>query len=191
MRQKNKFCFPTRRLSQTTLVSCISLYCFSSVYFAYGSCSHCISRSHKLRYRNSKMFFLFILPVSTANTFQVQYIQQGILEIDTTNARWMYKLSSNDSMMYSYYGVFETRNLAVLSFQYKVARFKFQTPILINGTAEVKLSGLHSLSVFSDEGIFIGVDFEVGKPKVKDIQSVGGYCEQGSSVSGNTLCLKL
>ena len=120
----------------------------------------------------------------------MQYIQQGILEIDTTNARWMYKLSSNDSMMYSYYGVFETRNLAVLSFQYKVARFKFQTPILINGTAEVKLSGLHSLSVSSDEGIFIGVDFEVGKPKVKEIQSVGGYCDQGSSVSGNTLCLK-
>ena len=138
-----------------------------------------------------KCSFFSFFPVSTANTFQVQYIQQGILEIDTTNARWMYKLSSNDSMMYSYYGVFETRNLAALSFQYKVAKFKFQTPILINGTAEVKLSGLHSLSVSSDEGIFIGVDFEVGKPKVKEIQSVGGYCAQGSSVSGNTLCLKL
>ena len=136
---------------------------------------------------SSSSFF----PVSTANTFQVQYIHQGILEIDTTNARWMYKLSSNDSMVYSYYGAFETRNLAAPSFQYKVAKFKFKTPILINGTAEVKLSGLHSLSVSSDEGIFIGVDFEVGKPKVKEIQSVGGYCVQGSSASGNTLCLKI
>ena len=103
----------------------------------------------------------------------------------------MHKLSSNGSMVYSYYGVFETKTLSALNFQYKVAKFEFQTPILINGTAEVKLSGLHSLSVSSDEGVFIGVDFEVGEPKVNESKSVGGYCVRGSRASGkNTLYLK-
>lgn len=129
--------------------------------------------------------FIFFL-VSTANTFQVQYIQQGILNIDTTNARWIHKLSSNGSMVYSYYGEIETRQLTAPSIQYKVAKFEFQTPILINGSAEVKLSGLHSLSVSSEEGIYIGVDFAVGKPKVNEDKAVGGYCVRSSRAPGNT-----
>lgn len=133
--------------------------------------------------------FMFFL-VSTAKTFQVQYIQQGILEIDTTNARWIHKLSSNGSMVYSYYGEIETRQLKALSIQYKVAKFEFQTPILINGSAEVKLSGLHSLVVSSEEGIYIGVDIAVGKPKVNEDKAVGGYCVRNSRAPGNTLYLE-
>ena len=129
--------------------------------------------------------YLFFL-VSTANTFQVQYIQQGILNIDTTNARWIHEPSSNGSMVYSYYGEIETRELA-LGIQYKVAKFEFQTPILINGSAEVKLSGLHSLFVSSDEGIYIGVDVAVGKPKGNEDKAVGGYCVRNSQAPGNTL----
>ena len=131
-----------------------------------------------------------LFSVSTANTYQVQYIQQGILEIDTTNARWMHKLSSNTSMVYSYYGEIETRKLADPKIQYKVAKFEFQTPILINGSAEVKLSGSHSLFVSSNEGIYIGVDVAVGKPKMNENKAVGGYCVRRSRAAGITLNLK-
>ena len=89
-------------------------------------------------------------------------------------------------MVYSYYGEIETRELA-LGIQYKVAKFEFQTPILINGSAEVKLSGLHSLFVSSDEGIYIGVDVAVGKPKGNEDKAVGGYCVRNSQAPGNTL----
>lgn len=101
----------------------------------------------------------------------------------------MHKLSSNSSMLYSYYGKIESREIPALDIQYKVAKFEFQTPILINGSAEVKLSGSHSLSVSSDEGIYIGVDVVVGKPKVNEDKSVGGYCVRGSRAPGNTLYL--
>ena len=137
--------------------------------------------------------YLIVYPffsVSTANTFQVQYIQQGILEIDTTNARWMRKLSSNGSMIYSYYGELETRELTAPSLQYKVAKFDFQTPVLINSSAEVKLSGLHSLFVSSDEGIYIGVDIKVGISKKDEDKVVGGYCVRGSPAPGNTFYVK-
>ena len=139
------------------------------------------------------VYFVFVYSfflVSTANTFQVQYIQQGILNIDTTNARWIHKLSSNSSMVYSYFGEIETKELTALSIQYKVAKFEFQTPILINGSAEVKLSGLHSLFLSSDEGIYIGVDIAVGKPKGIEDKAVGGYCVRNSRAPGNTLYLK-
>ena len=102
----------------------------------------------------------------------------------------MHKLSSNTSVVYSYYGEFETRNLSPVDIQYKVAKFEFQTPILINGSAEVKLSGSHSLFVSSDEGIYIGVDVAVGIPKVNEDKFVGGYCVRGSLAPGNTLYLK-
>lgn len=101
----------------------------------------------------------------------------------------MHKLSSNSSMAYSYYGVIETKKIPAPSIEYKVAKFEFQTPILINGTAEVKLSGLHSLFVSSEEGIYIGVDVAVGAPKVNEDKAVGGYCVRGSRASGKTLYL--
>ena len=141
--------------------------------------------------RNILLLICSFFSVSTSNTFQIQYIQQGILEIDTTNARWMQKLSSNASMVYSYYGEIETRKLAAQNIQYEVAKFEFQTPILINGSAEVKLSGSHSLFVSSDEGIYIGVDVVVGKPKVNEDKSVGGYCAWASRTRGNTFYLKI
>lgn len=124
--------------------------------------------------------------VSTAETFQVQYIQQGILEIDTTNARWMHKVSTNSSMAYSYYGEIEPMTLLDrdIQYMYNVSKFEFQTPILINGSAVVKLVGSHSLYVSSKEGIYIGVDIDVGTPKPHEDKVVGGFCVSGSQASG-------
>ena len=94
-------------------------------------------------------------------------------------------------MVYSYYGEIETRELKDPNIQYKVAKFEFQTPILINGSAEVKLSGSHSLFVSSDEGIYIGVDVKVGIPKMNENKAVGGYCVRASrAAAGITLNLK-
>ena len=58
-------------------------------------------------------WFLSIFSVSTVNTYQVQYIQQGVLEIDTTVARWTHKTSSNGFMAYSYYGEIESKTLVI------------------------------------------------------------------------------
>ncbi len=93
-------------------------------------------------------------------------------------------------MAYSYYGQIETRTLNLPdgnTIQYNVSKFDFQTPILINGSAEVKLSGLHSLSVSSTEGIYIGVDINVGEPKTHEEKIVGGFCVSGLRPSGNAL----
>ena len=122
--------------------------------------------------------------VSTANTYQVQYIQNGSLQIDTTKPRWTHKTSLNSAMAYSYYGKIETISLSN-DVKYKVAKFEFRTPILINGSAEVKLFGMNSLSVSSKEGIFLGVDIVVGKPEGELVKTVGGYCANRSKASGN------
>ena len=115
----------------------------------------------------------------------MQYIQEGYLEIDTTNARWMHKLATlNGSMAYSYYGQIEER-ISVEGYHYNVTKFEFRTPILINGSARVEVSGLHSLLVSSKEGIFIGVNIDLGKSKATLSQRVGGYCISSKDVGGN------
>lgn len=111
----------------------------------------------------------------------MQYIQKGSLKIDTTKARWTHK--TNSSIAYSYYGKIETKSLSA-DVKYKVAKFEFQTPILINGSAEVELFGVNSLSVSSKEGIFLGVVIVVGKPKGELVKTVGGYCANRSKASG-------
>ena len=119
----------------------------------------------------------------------MQYIQEGILEIDTTNARWVHKTSTNGSMAFSYYGEIESRTLTVgpnPEVEYNVSKFQFQVPILINGSAVVKISGPNSLAVSSKEGIFIGVDIDVGKTKVEIDRTVGGFCFNPKKASGNT-----
>ena len=116
----------------------------------------------------------------------MQYIQQGILEIDTTNAIWMHKLATNGSMAYSYYGEIEPKTLPGGNIQYNVSKFEFQTPILINGSAAVKLTGSHSLFLSSKEGIFIGADIDVGKTRPHEERIVGGFCVSGSEASGKS-----
>lgn len=92
-------------------------------------------------------------------------------------------------MAYSYYGEIETKTLTLpeRNIQYNVTKFDFQTPILINGSAVVKLSGSHSLSVSSKEGIYIGVDINVGEPRPHEEKIVGGFCVSGLRASGNAL----
>ena len=119
------------------------------------------------------LFLLF--SVSTADTIQVQYIQQETLKIDTNNARWTHRTSSNGFMAFSYYGEIVQHSLDAKA-HYNVSEFKFKTPILINGSAVVEVSGENSLLIFSSEGIFIGVDIQVGKAKSGLKKSVGGYC---------------
>ena len=121
--------------------------------------------------------------MSAAKTFQVQYIQQGELEIDTTNAIWMHKTRSNASMAFSYEGKLEEKSLNNL--KYKVSKFEFQTPILINGSVVVKVLGTNSLSLSSTEGIFIGVNIDVGHVKQGELKMTGGFCRFNSSSQGN------
>ena len=78
-------------------------------------------------------------------------------------------------MAFSYYGEIVPHSLDAGA-HYNVSEFKFKTPILINGSAVVKVSGENSLLIFSSEGIFIGVDIQVGKAKSGLKKSVGGYC---------------
>ena len=96
----------------------------------------------------------------------------------------MHKVSTNSSMAYSYYGEIQSKKLQDGNTQYRVSKFEFQTPILINGSAVVKLVGSHSLYVSSKEGIYIGVDIDVGKPKARLNRTVGGFCVSGSRASG-------
>ena len=70
---------------------------------------------------------------------------------------------------------------------YNVSEFKFKTPILINGSAVVEVSGENSLLIFSSEGIFIGVDIQVGKAKSGLKKSVGGYCVSDQRAYGKEL----
>ena len=87
-------------------------------------------------------------------------------------------------MAYSYYGEIEPETLQDGNTQFNVSKFEFQTPILINGSAVVKLVGSHSLYVSSKEGIYIGVDINVGTPKPHEDRIVGGFCVSGSRASG-------
>lgn len=63
--------------------------------------------------------------------------------------------------------------------------------IFINGFVEVKLLGLYLLVVFSEEGIYIGVDIVVGKLKVNEDKVVGGYCVRNLCVLGNMFYLEI
>ena len=78
-------------------------------------------------------------------------------------------------MAFSYYGEIVQHSLDPGT-HYVVSQFKFKTPILINGSAVVEVSGENSLLISSTEGIFIGVDIQVGKAKSGFNKSVGGYC---------------
>ena len=87
-------------------------------------------------------------------------------------------------MAFSYYGEVVQHSLDAGA-HYNVSEFKFKTPILINGSAVV--SGENSLLIFSSEGIFIGVDIQVGKAKSGLKKSVGGYCVSDQRAYGNEL----
>ena len=91
-------------------------------------------------------------------------------------------------MAYSYHGEIESKTLvteADENVEYKVSKFEFQTPILINGTAVVEISGTNSLILSSKEGIFIGVDIDVGKTRVGLNKTVGGFCVSDKKAKGN------
>ena len=92
-------------------------------------------------------------------------------------------------MAFSYYGEIVQHSLdaGAHNSQYSVAEFKFKTPILINGSAVVEVSGENSLLIFSTEGIFIGVDIQVGKVKSGLNKTVGGYCVSNQSAYGKEL----
>lgn len=103
-------------------------------------------------------------------------------------------MSSNSSMAYSYYGEIKSKTVKVEGQQgmkYSVAEYKFNVPILINGSAVVELSGSNSLSVSSKEGIFIGVDIEVGKTRAELEKIVGAFCVGRERAGGNTPILSL
>ncbi|XP_067055563.1 uncharacterized protein [Acropora muricata] len=123
--------------------------------------------------------------VSTTNTRQVQFIQTGILKINTTTARWTHMKSR--SIAHSYYGKIESKTSDKGnnqgSFDYKIVTFEFQIPIVINGSAKVKIGGLHSLSISSTEGIFIGVNMDVGRKTGGTATNVGGYCVNALNLS--------
>lgn len=103
----------------------------------------------------------------------------------------MHKLSSNGSMAYSYFGETEEKKIFPSSTSYSIAKFEFQTPILINGSAEVKVSGLNSLFVSSKEGIYIGVDIDVGKAQLAVDKNVGGFCVSAKKANGNAYYLTI
>lgn len=92
------------------------------------------------------------------------------------------------SMAHSYYGKIESKTSGKGNeqerFDYKIAKFEFQIPILINGSAKVEVEGLHSLSISSTEGIFIGVKMDVGRKSGGIARNVGGYCVNRSEPSG-------
>ena len=87
-------------------------------------------------------------------------------------------------MAFSYCGEIVQHSLDA-KVHYNVSEFKFKTPILINGSAVV--SGENSLLIFSSEGIFIGVDIQVGKAKSGLKKSVGGYCVSDQRAYGKEL----
>ena len=89
-------------------------------------------------------------------------------------------------MAFSYYGEVVPHSLDADA-HYNVSEFKFKTPILINGSAVVEVSGENSLLIFSSEGIFIGVDIQVGKAKSGLKKSVGGYCVSDQRAYGKEL----
>ena len=89
-------------------------------------------------------------------------------------------------MAFSYYGEIVQHSLDAGA-DYKVSEFEFKTPILINGSAVVDVSGENSLLISSKEGIFIGVDIQVGKVKVGLKKSVGGYCVSYQRAYGKEL----
>ena len=89
-------------------------------------------------------------------------------------------------MAFSYYGEIVQHSLDAGA-DYTVSEFEFKTPILINGSAVVEVSGENSLLISSKEGIFIGVDILVGKVKGGLKKSVGGYCVSNQRTYGKEL----
>lgn len=98
------------------------------------------------------------------------------------------------SIAHSYYGKIESKTSDKGnnqgSFDYKIATFEFQIPIVINGSAKVEVEGLHSLSISSTEGIFIGVNMDVGRKTGGTPTNVGGYCVNALNLSGTVYLQK-
>ena len=89
-------------------------------------------------------------------------------------------------MAFSYYGEIVQHSLDAGA-DYAVSEFEFKTPILINGSAVVEVSGENSLLISSKEGIFIGVDIHVRKAKSGLKKFVGGYCVSNQRAYGKEL----
>lgn len=94
----------------------------------------------------------------------------------------------NSPIAYSFYGKIESKTSDKGNnqgrFDYKIATFEFEIPIVINGSAKVEVEGLHSLSISSTEGIFIGVNIDVGRKRGGIARNVGGYCVNALNLSG-------
>lgn len=96
----------------------------------------------------------------------------------------------NSFIVYLYYGEIVLKIFKVdkqEDFEYGIVKFEFQVLILMNGFVSVEIVGLNLLVVFSREGIFIGVDFDVGKMKGEIFKIVGGYCINLISFLGNIM----
>ena len=90
-------------------------------------------------------------------------------------------------MAFSYYGEVVKHSLEAGAHHYNVSEFKFKTPILINGSAVVEVSGENSLLISSKEGIFIGVDIQLRRAKSGLKKLVGGYCVSNQRAYGKEL----
>ena len=123
--------------------------------------------------------------MSVEKSYQVQYIVEGVLEIDTTNNIWTHLPNlANHSMAYSYYGSGHNNCISdpttQLQLSFYVAYFPWQVPIFINRSAVIRVTGEHSLHVHSKEGMYFGADIDVSyPPSVCQNKSVGGFCKCG------------
>ena len=122
------------------------------------------------------------LAVSAEKTYQVQYIVEGELEIDTTKGIWTHIPNVTDpTFVFSYYGKIEQNELkdpsTKLSMKYDIALFKWQVPIFFNDSTVVKVIGKNSLHLRSKEGMFLGSNFKIGHPAICEEKLVGGFCK--------------
>ena len=94
---------------------------------------------------------------------------------------WIHKTVSNYSVAYSQYGIISKQN------QVTVCSFAFNTPIIVNGSAVVELSGQHALSIDSTQGIYIGANMDIDSNMKAGMSSfLGGSCvmEQNQAKQG-------
>jgi hypothetical protein len=115
-------------------------------------------------------------------SFQVQFIQEGSLLINTTLCIWVHRTHNNYSMAYSQFGSITNNTSGPIPTS--VCSFDFKTPIIINGSVNVTLSGDHVLSVNSEQGIHIGADFVINSQLIAGRRRfLGGYCVKEASLA--------
>ncbi|XP_031572888.1 uncharacterized protein LOC116306897, partial [Actinia tenebrosa] len=136
----------------------------------------CETKFHVTGVRNG----LVNVMVSASESYQVQFIQEGNLLINTTLCIWVHRTVSNYSMAYSQFGSIYNDTSNDIS----TCSFNFTPPIIFNGSANVTLTGDHALSINSKQGIYIGVDLVIDSGMVAGkSRYLGGYCVKEPSLA--------